>query len=450
MKKNDLIDVEIERLGGECGVAHKDGLTLFVKNALPGERVTARAEKVEKNVAFLKATAILTPSPDRAAPRCPVYEPCGGCVCQHMTYALSLAMKRDRVRDALKRIGGIDLPVPPVIGMADPWHYRNKTSLPVSGEKGRPLIGFYAPRSHRVVDIAACPVARAESDAFAAVVRAWMEKFSISPYDEATRAGCVRHIMSRVSRAGEVMAVVVAAADRLPRETELIAMARAALPALVSLCLNVNKRGDNVILGDTTRVLYGGERLTDTLCGLTFSLSPLSFFQINPVQTEILYQTALDFAALSGDETVADLYCGAGTISLLLARRAKRVIGVEIVPQAIADARANAARNGVTNAEFVCAAAEERLPALVTSGLRPDVVVLDPPRRGCERAVLDAIAAAAPARIVYVSCDPATQARDAKILCEQGYRAVKAQPVDMFCHTAHVENVLLMERAPSA
>ncbi len=446
MKKNDQIEVEIERLGGESGIAHQDGLTLFVQNALPGERVLAQALKVDKRVAFLKTLQILTPSPARVTPRCPYYEPCGGCVCQHMTYELSLDMKRDRVRDALKRIGGVDIDVPPVIGMDDPWRYRNKTSLPVGGDKGRPLIGFYAPRSHRIVDIASCPIAREESDAFLAVARAWMTKFLIEPYNEFTRLGAVRHIMSRVSRAGDLMAVIVSAKDSLPHEKELIAMARAALPSLKSLCLNVNKRGDNVILGDTTRVLYGDDRLSDTLCGLTFSLSPLSFFQINPTQTEALYRAALDFAALTGDETVCDLYCGAGTISLLLAQRARRVIGIEIVPQAIENANENAARNGVTNVEFRCAAAEELLPKLISDGLRPDVVVLDPPRKGAERAVLDAIAEASPKRIVYVSCDPATQARDAKILIEQGYRAVKTQPVDMFCHTAHVENALLLER----
>lgn len=446
MKKNDLVEIDIERLGGEMGISHHDGLTLFVKNALPGERVLARAEKVEKSVAFLKTLEVLAPSPERVTPRCPHYDACGGCVCQHMTYALSLDMKRERVRDALRRIGGVEVDVLPVIGMENPWHYRNKTALPVGGAKGNPLIGFYAPRSHRIVEIGGCLIAREEADIFLSVVRAWMTKFSIEPYDERTRTGAIRHILCRVSRAGDVMAVVVSARDSLAHQKELIAMVRAAMPAMKSLCLNINKRGDNVILGDVTRVLYGADRLEDTLLGLTFSISPQSFFQVNPVQTEILYRTALDFAGLTGNDTVLDLYCGAGTISLMLAGHAKRVIGIEIVPQAIENARENAVRNGITNAEFHCAAAEIVLPKLVSSGLRPDVVVLDPPRKGAERAVLSAIADARPEKIVYVSCDPATLSRDVKALTESGYRAVQAQPVDMFCHTAHVETVVLLSR----
>jgi len=269
-----------------------------------------------------------------------------------------------------------------------------------------------------------------------------MEKFQIAPYEEQSRKGLIRHIMSRVSRSGQVMAVVVATQNTLPHERELTAMLRAGVPGLSSLYLNVNKRGDNVILGLENRLLFGEERLQDTLCGFRYALSPLSFFQVNPVQTETLYQTALDFAELTEDELVADLYCGAGTISLLLARKAKQVIGIEIVPEAIRDAEENARVNGVENARFYAAAAEDLLPQMVQQGLRPDVVVLDPPRKGCEEKVLAAIAQAGPKRIVYVSCDVATQARDAKYLCAHGYHVTKCQSVDMFCHTGHVENVL--------
>ena len=451
LRKNDELTVTIERFGGEMGIAHLEGMTLFVQGALPGETVLARAQKVEKTHAFLKTLRVLAPSPDRAAPPCPYYEKCGGCVCQHMSYALSLEMKRERVRDALRRIGGIDIEVPPVLGMEDPWHYRNKTALPVGGEKGAPLIGYFAPRSHRIVDVKeGCLIARKESGETAAILRRWMEKFQVEPYQEATRTGMIRHVMSRVSRTGQVMAVIVAASPQLPHERELVAMLRAGVPGLCSVYLNVNKRGDNVILGTENRVLFGEERLTDTLCGLQFSLSPLSFFQVNPEQTEKLYQTALDFAGLTGNELAIDLYCGAGTISLLLARRARQVVGIEVVPQAIRDAEENARANGIANAQFHAAAAEDLLPQLVAQGLRPDVVVMDPPRKGSEESVLAAIAAAAPRRVVYVSCDPATLARDAKFLCANGYRAVQCQPVDMFCQTGHVETVLLLSKIKTA
>lgn len=447
LKKNDELTVEIERFGGEMGIAHLAGMTLFVQGALPGETVLARAQRVEKTHAFLKTLRVFSPSPERVTPPCPYYEKCGGCACQHMTYAASLQMKREKVRDALTRLGGLFLEVPEVIGMENPWHYRNKTSLPVGGAPGGPQIGFFAPRSHRIVDISSCLIAREESDQVLGIFRRWMEKFGIAPYEEQSRRGLIRHLMSRVSREGKVMAVVVATQAGLPHERELIAMLRAGVPALASLYLNVNKRGDNVILGPENHLLYGQERLEDTLCGLKFSIFPLSFFQINPVQTEKLYQTALDFAGLTGNELVADLYCGAGTISLMLARKARQVIGIEVVPEAIEDARRNAAANGVENVQFHAAAAEELLPQLVEKGLRPDVVMLDPPRKGCEERVLAAIAQAQPRRVVYVSCDVATQARDAKYLCAHGYRAEKCQSVDMFCATAHVETVVLFSRA---
>ena len=449
LKKNDEITVEIERFGGEMGIAHLDGMTLFVENALPGERVLARAQRVEKSCAFLKTLSVLAPAPGRVAPPCPYYEKCGGCVCQHMAYPLSLEMKRERVQDALRRIGGLSLPVPPVLGMDSPWHYRNKASMPVGGERGRAQIGFYAPRSHRIVPVESCLIAREESNQVAAVFQRWMEKFQIEPYQEASRQGLIRHIMSRVSRRGQVMAVVVAARERVPHERELTAMLLSGVPGLASVYLNINKRGDNVILGPESRLLYGAERLEDTLCGLTYQLSPLSFFQVNPVQTEKLYQLALDYAGLTGGELAADLYCGAGTISLLLAQKARHVVGIEIVPQAILDAEENARRNGVENVEFHAAAAEKLLPQLVEKGLRPQVVVLDPPRKGCEEAVLAAIAQAAPERVVYVSCDPATLARDAKFLCAHGFQALRCQSVDMFCQTGHVETVMsLVQQNP--
>ena len=449
LRKNDEIIVTIERFGGEAGIAHLDGMTLFVQGALPGETVAARAQKVKSTHAFLKTLRVLSPAAGRAEPPCPHYEKCGGCVCQHMTYETSLQMKREVVQDAMRRIGGLDVEVQPVLGMDDPWHYRNKTTLPIGGEKGQPKIGFFAPRSHRIIDIEKCLIARPESDAAAAVLRKWMEKFLVEPYNEETHRGLVRHMMTRVSRAGQVMAVVIATGP-LPHERELTAMLRAGVPGLCSLYLNVNRRNDNVILGSESHLIWGEPRLNDTLCGLQYALSPQSFFQVNPTQTEKLYQTALDFAELTGNELVADLYCGAGTISLLLAKRAKHVVGIEIVPQAIRDAEENARVNGVSNAEFHAAAAEELLPQLVAQGLRPDVIVLDPPRKGCEEPVLRAIAEAAPRRVVYVSCDPATLARDAKILASFGYAPAACQPVDMFCQTEHVETVLLLSKIKTA
>ncbi len=446
LRKNDEITVKIERFGGEMGIAHLEGMTLFVQGALPGETVLARAQKVEKTHAFLKALSVADPSPDRRTPPCPYYEKCGGCVCQHMAYQRTLEMKRERIRDALLRIGGIGIDVPPVLGMEDPWHYRNKTALPVGGEKGAPLMGFYAPRSHRIVPVDGCLIAREESNRVCRAVRLWMEKFGVPPYDERTRTGLIRHVMSRVSRSGQVMAVIVAAGRELPHERELAALLRSAVPETVSLYLNINTRGDNVILGRESRLLFGEERLRDTLCGTEFLLSPQSFFQVNPVQTEKLYGAALEFAGLRGDETVCDLYCGAGTISLLLARHAKQVTGIEVVPQAVRDAEENARRNGVSNVRFLAGETESLLPGLVKEGLRPDAVVLDPPRKGCEESVLRALIDAGPERIVYVSCDPATLARDVKILCAAGYQAEKCRGVDMFCWTGHVETVVSMTR----
>lgn len=447
LKKNDQITVTIERFGAECGIAHLEGMTLFVLGALPGEKVVARVQKVEKKYAFLKTLEVLNAHPLRIQPPCPYYEKCGGCVCQHMDYTLSLQMKREKVQDALSRIGGLDIAVPMPLGMENPYHYRNKCALPVGEKDGALQIGFYAPRSHRIVDVEKCLISKEESNAVLQTVRSWMEKFHIPAYNEATRKGLIRHVMSRVSKAGDVMAVLIAAAPSLPHSRELIAMLRAQLPGLKSVYLNVNKRSDNVIMGLENHLLYGEERMQDTLLGLSFSVSPLSFFQVNPVQTEVLYRTALDFAALKGHETVADLYCGAGTISLLLAQRAKHVIGIEIVPPAIEDAKENAKRNGIENVQFHAAAAEDLLPKLVQQGLKMDAVMLDPPRKGCEEKVLEAICTCAPEKVVYISCDVATQARDAKYLCSHGYKATRCQSVDMFCLTGHIENVLLFEKA---
>lgn len=444
LQKNMRLEMVVEDFGAQGeGICRHEGMAVFVPRALPGERILVQIVKVEKRYAFGRVIEVLEASPARTIPPCPHYVQCGGCVCQHMDYASQLRFKQKQVEGVMRHIAGLDIEVKPTIGMEEPWHYRNKTSLPVAGDTEKPVLGYYAARSHRVVEIDNCLIAKAESDIVHGVVRQWMRENAVKPYFEENHKGLVRHVMTRVSRAGECMVVLVINGDKLPYWEKLLEKLQKALPKLVSLCISVNKERGNVILGRTYEVLWGEARLHDTLCGHEFALSPLSFFQVNPIQTEKLYGTALDFAVLTGDELVADVYCGAGTISLMLARHAKRVVGIEIVPDAIRDAKENAKRNGVTNAEFRVGAAEDVLPNMVDAGLRPDVIVIDPPRKGCEESVLMAIAKAQPKRVVYVSCNPATQARDAKILCANGYHAAACQPVDMFCQTAGVENVML-------
>ena len=418
------------------GLGHVDGMTVFVRNALPGEKVQARVEKVQKNCAFLKTLSVETPSRERREPRCPVYWQCGGCQTQHMSYALSLETKREHVRDVQERLGGIKLDVPTVIGMDDPWHYRNKISLPFGPG---PSLGYYAPRSHRLIQVDNCPIAMSGSEQVFPIVLKWAKTNQIPVYDEASGKGLLRHLMIRQNRKEQMMVVLVAAGTKLPMDSLVDALKT--LPGLHSVCLNINRQPGNAILGKETIVCYGPDRLRDRLCGLDFDLSPVSFFQVNPVQTEKLYSLALSYANLTGDETVCDLYCGAGTISLMLSRKCRQVIGVEEVEPAVRDAEHNARINGITNARFIAGKTEDVLPDLVENGLRPDVIVLDPPRKGCDVRVLDAIAKCAPDRIVYVACDPATQARDIKILCASGYQARQTQSVDMFCHTTHVETV---------
>lgn len=451
LKKNTQLTLRIDSFGaGGEGVARYEGMPIFIPFALPGETVQALIVKTEKRYAFGKLLQVITPSDQRVAPVCPYYGKCGSCSCQHMKYEAQLEFKRNQVQNCLKHIAGLEVEVQPVLGMNDPWHYRNKTSLPVSEKDGEIQIGYYAQRSHRVIDIESCALAQPAADRVSATVRQWMQKEHIPAYQEETHTGCVRHVMTRINRKGQLMAVLAINAKKLKHADSLISMLRSNVPEMVSLCISPNEKPGNVILGDSYQVLWGEERLEDVLCGNSFRLSPLSFFQVNAEQTEKLYQTAFDFAALQGCETVADLYCGAGTISMMLAKKAAHVTGVEIVPDAIRDAKENAVLNHVQNIDFICGPSEEVLPDLVKKGMRPDVVVLDPPRKGAEQSVLNAIAACKPKRIVYVSCNPATQARDAKILCESGYQIDRCQPVDMFCQTAGVETVCLLSKIRSA
>ena len=449
LAKNQCFEMTCDAFGQDAqGVCRHEGMAVFVPGLLPGERALVRIVKPEKRYAFGRVEKLLEKSPSRAEPFCPIYKRCGGCVCQHMTYEASLAFKRQQVQDLLQRVGGLSIEVPPVWGMAHPFGYRNKGAYPVAQTDGAPACGFFAPRSHDLVPLpeGGCAIQGEDSAKATQAVLSWMRENNVPAYDEQTGRGLVRHIMTRSTTSGELMVVVVVTRADIPKASRLIELLRAAVPGLCSVCLSVNSRRTNVILGTDIRVLWGKAAMEDTLCGLRFSVSPLSFFQVNPRQTERLYGLALEYAGLTGAETVVDAYCGAGTISLLLAQKAKKVIGIEIVPEAIQNANENAARNGIANAEFHVGATEELLPKLVANGLRPDVIVLDPPRKGCDPAVLQAIIAAAPKRVVYVSCGAPTLARDAKLLAEGGYAAEKVQCVDMFCWTGAVETVMVLSQ----
>lgn len=452
LAKNQCFEMTCDAFGQDAqGVCRHEGMAVFVPGLLPGERALVRIVKPEKRYAFGRVEKLLEKSPSRAEPFCPIYKRCGGCVCQHMTYEASLAFKRQQVQDLLQRVGGLSIEVPPVWGMAHPFGYRNKGAYPVAQTDGAPACGFFAPRSHDLVPLPenGCAIQGEDSARATQAILSWMRENSVPAYDEQTGRGLVRHIMTRSTTSGELMVVVVVTRADIPKAGRLIELLRAAVPGLCSVCLSVNSRRTNVILGTDIRVLWGKAAMEDTLCGLRFSVSPLSFFQVNPRQTERLYGLALEYAGLTGAETVVDAYCGAGTISLLLAQKAKKVIGIEIVPEAIQNANENASRNSITNAEFHVGATEELLPKLVENSLRPDVIVLDPPRKGCDPAVLQAIIAAAPKHVVYVSCGAPTLARDAKLLAEGGYAAERVQCVDMFCWTGAVETVMsLVQQKP--
>ncbi len=446
MKKNECFPLTAERLGADLeGVCIHDGMPVFVPGLLPGETADVRIVKAEKRYAFGRMESAPDPaSPDRRTPDCASWPRCGGCSGRHMSYEATLNAKRRQVVDCFRRIGGIEADVPPVLGMENPFGYRNKTSLPAGGTDADPVLGFYAPRSHAVIPAAACPNAMPPADALAAAFLGWMKMFHVKPYREETRTGLIRHLVIRVNRLGESMVTVAANGSSLPHIKELTD----ALASLgtVSLWLNENRADTNVILSDRYHLIYGKETLTDALSGLQFELSPASFFQVNPVQTEKLYQTAVDFAQLKPSDLLCDVYCGAGTITLTMARHCREAVGIEIVAAAVENAKRNAALNGIGNVSFRAGKAEELLPRMVADGLRPDVIVVDPPRKGLDPAVIRAMAQAGPDRLVYVSCNPATLARDAGLLKEEGYLVRKVQPVDMFCWTSGVETVALLTR----
>lgn len=450
IKKNDRIELEITGYTAEgSGVGRWQGMAVFVPMTAVGDRLETRVLKVAKTHAFGKIEQILQPSPERVAPDCAYFSQCGGCVYRHLSYDAELHAKQQRVKDAVTRIGGFpDLPVREILGAEQSDGYRNKAQLPIGrGTDGEIVLGFYANHSHRIVSCDQCclqPPAFAEAmDAF----REWARLSGDEPYDEQTGKGRLRHLYLRQADAtGEVMVCVVVNGNGVHKEPELVKLLRKKVPGLKSVVINSNRERTNVVLGKKSRVVWGQDHITDRLCGLEFHISPLSFYQVNRTQAERLYQKAAEYADLTGKETLLDLYCGTGTIGLSMAGSAGRVIGVEVVAQAVEDARENAVRNGIENAEFFCGDAAEAAAKLRARGEKPDVVILDPPRKGCAPELLETVAQMQPQRVVYVSCDPATLARDLKRLAELGYEPQELTPVDMFPRTAHVESVVFLNK----
>jgi 23S rRNA (uracil1939-C5)-methyltransferase len=528
VRKNEEYEAEIVGINhdGE-GVGRVDGFTLFVGGALPGERVLVKVVHLKKQYGYGKLLRVLRTSPERVKPDCGIYEQCGGCQLQHLSYEAQLQVKRQQVIDNLERIGKLrvvggagwkqdqgqgkeqgqgqgqgkgkgkgkeqelrqvqdqdqdhdhelgreleqiqgfgegsrevkfiqsggqaaetnGIIVHPTLGMSDPWRYRNKAQVPFGEEEGGLIGGFYAQGSHRIIDMEKCLIQHEANDDVVARVKAIGQRLGISAYNEETHQGLLRHVVVKVGfRTGEIMVVLITNGERIPSEPDWIKGIREAIPGVQSICQNVNTNRTNVIFGDKTRVLWGSDVIYDYIGEVKFAISARSFFQVNPVQTEVLYGKALEYAALSGDEVVIDAYCGIGTISLFLAQRAGQVYGVEIVEEAIADARKNAELNGMTNVQFEAGPAEVVLPAWTRQGVKPDVIVVDPPRKGCEPSLLETILELQPRRVVYVSCNASTLARDLRVLVDGGYRVAEVQPVDMFPHTVHVESVALLVR----
>ena len=430
------------------GISHlPDGMACFITGALRGETCLVQLDKVGRSAAWGHVSQVLEPSPARLESDCPHYAACGGCALRHMTYGEELELKRQKVQDCLTRIGGCSLPVSVIYGSENTLRYRNKAQFPISPGPQGPNIGFYAQRTHAVTDVPDCLLQPESAARLRQALKDYMTAYRVSAYDERAGAGLLRHLYVRTNQAGESLCCLLVNGRSLPHEAELVEALRTAEPKLKGVVLGVNERKTNVILGDSYRTLWGDDFLMDTLRGLTFKLSVPSFYQVNTPQAEVLYGLALDFAQLTGAETVLDLYCGIGTITLCLARKAKRVMGCEIVPEAIGDAVENARRNGITNAEFFCGDAQAIAQRLAQAGTRPQVVTVDPPRKGLAEQVVASIVQMDPERVVYISCDPATLARDVKRFAECGYRLQKAVAVDLFPRTPHVETVTLLARA---
>lgn len=462
-KKNDIIVVSVEDMGADGeGIGKINGFPFFIKDALIGDTVEARVTKVKKNYAYARLEKVMTPSYFRTEPVCAFHRQCGGCQIQALDYREQLRFKQDKVRNNLIRIGGfepalIDRIMEPIVGMQDCFHYRNKAQFPIGTDRdGNPVAGFYAGRTHSIIANTDCALGVKENRLILETILDYMRENHVSAYDETTGKGLVRHVLIRKGFAtGELMVCVIINGTKLPAEEKLVS-SLSRIGNMTSVSVNTNTENTNVIMGKKLRTLWGSDTITDRLGDVSFRISPLSFYQVNPVQTQKLYGLAVEYAGLTGQESVWDLYCGIGTISLFMARKAKCVYGVEVIPQAIEDAKQNAELNGITNAQFFVGKAEEVLPEFydatedmtgVSDGMRhPEVIVVDPPRKGCDEKCLETMLRMQPDRIVYVSCDSATLARDLKTLCAGGYELRRVRAVDQFPQTVHVESVILLSR----
>ena len=449
MKKNEIYRAAVSGFTSEgLGVCRVDGWAVFVPNAAPGEEYDLRITHVGKQAAYGRIETIITKSPHRVNRLCPYAKLCGGCDFWHLSYEAELEIKRQRVLDCLNRLGGQSLQELPIAGAKSCLSYRNKAQFPVAPHGKNLDAGFFKKGSHELIPIDRCLIQPELADRAKAAVLRWAREYRIAPYDENSHSGLLRHIFVRHGeKTGEVLVCLVTNGTKLPREKELVEALQKEVPGLASMAQNVNTRKGNAVLGEQTRILWGKDHIEDILCGLRFRISPRSFYQVNRDQAELLYKKALSAAALTGEETVLDLYCGTGTITLCLARKAKRAIGVELIEAAIADAKENARRNSIENAEFFCADAGQAAQKLSAEGIRPDVIVVDPPRKGLSADVIEAIEKMAPKRVVYVSCDPATLARDVKLLCNSNYTLTHAEAVDLFPRCAHVESIVCLMRA---
>ncbi|MCI1965080.1 MAG: 23S rRNA (uracil(1939)-C(5))-methyltransferase RlmD [Oscillospiraceae bacterium] len=448
LKKNQMIELDITGYTAEgSGVGRYDGIAVFVPMAAAGDRLSVKILKTAKRYAFGKVERILSPSADRIPSDCPQFSRCGGCTYRHIGYEAECKAKQQRVQAAIERIAGFHFAVlNPIVCAEEANHYRNKAQLPIGGGQGGEIdLGFYASHSHRIIDCSQCLL---QPDVFAAAMdafREWQSHTHEDIYDEKTGRGHLRHFFLRLAEAtGEVMVCIVVNGNGVHHEPELVELLKKKVPGLKSVVINSNRERTNVILGPKCRTVWGQDTITDELCGLKFRISPLSFYQVNRRQAERLYGLAAEYAGLSGGETVLDLYCGTGTIGLSMAKKAGKIIGVEIVPQAVEDAKRNAEENGIRNAEFLCMDAAKAADMLKNRGEKPDVVIIDPPRKGCEEALIHCIAKMAPPRVVYVSCGPETLARDLKRFALLGYKTMQVTPVDLFPRTAHVETIIMM------
>ncbi|WP_170006371.1 23S rRNA (uracil(1939)-C(5))-methyltransferase RlmD [Bacillus fonticola] len=448
VNKNTIVEVTFEDLTHEGqGVAKVDGFPLFVPYGLPGEKATVKVVKLQKGYGFARIMEMSEASPDRVEPPCPIYKECGGCSLQHLSYEGQLRAKQKHVQDVMQRIGGFpDVNVLPTLGMDNPWTYRNKAQVPVGEREGGLIAGFYQKRSHEIIDMETCMIQGETNDQLVQHVKEICQKYGVEAYNEKTHKGNLRHIMVRTgANTDEIMLVLITRTKDLPHRKAILEEVVEAFPNVKSIVQSINLKRTNKVIGDETRVLWGRDVIYDTIGGVKFAISAQSFYQVNPEQTEVLYGKALEYAGLTGDETVIDAYCGIGTISLFLAQKAKHVYGVEIVPQAIEDAMRNAELNGIRNVKFEAGAAEDVIPRWVEEGVEVDVLVVDPPRKGCDASLLETILEMKPKKVVYVSCNPATLARDLRVLADGGYGVGDVQPVDMFPQTGHVECVALIE-----